>query len=214
MIEAWDADVLVLTEVDEALLGRLNLHVARGGDDWGYGHSPGRRKVAVCSRTPWRDVDSVGHPGLPAGRYVAATTDTASGPLRVVGLCIPWRDAHVRTGRRNRVAWEDHAAYLEPLPELLKQESLRGALVVAGDLNQTVPGTRSPRPVQDLLARAFADLEITTAGRSCGNRLLDHIAVTSHWNPLEVVLECLAHGEAPLSDHDAVVVTLEQQASL
>jgi hypothetical protein len=40
-------------------------------------------------------------------------TDTPIGPIRFVGVCIPWRDAHVRTGRRDRAPWEDHLRFLE-----------------------------------------------------------------------------------------------------
>jgi hypothetical protein len=40
-------------------------------------------------------------------------TDTPIGPIRFVGVCIPWRDAHVRTGRRDRAPCEDHLRFLE-----------------------------------------------------------------------------------------------------
>ena len=39
--------------------------------------------------------------------------------LTVVGVCIPWRDAHMPSGRKNRSQWQEHKAWLagfESLP--------------------------------------------------------------------------------------------------
>lgn len=82
------ADVMVVTE---CTLGVLPTgHVVDAGSDWGYRvDDPTRRKVALWSRWPWTDVDPVGHPDLPPGRFVAATTSTPIGDLRGVGVCIP-----------------------------------------------------------------------------------------------------------------------------
>ena len=51
---------------------------------------------------PWAAVDIGISSALPAGRLVAGTTLTALGPLTVVGVCIPWRDAHMPSGRKDR----------------------------------------------------------------------------------------------------------------
>ena len=62
------ADVMVVTECTLGVLPPG--HVVAGGDDWGYRvDDPTRRKVALWSRWPWRDVDPVGHPDLPPGRF-------------------------------------------------------------------------------------------------------------------------------------------------
>jgi hypothetical protein len=63
---------------------------------------PGHRKVLLWSRSAWRDVDIVGDPGLPGGRFVAGTTETPVGAVRVVGVCVPWHMAHVSGGARDR----------------------------------------------------------------------------------------------------------------
>ena len=50
---------------------------------------------------------------------MAGTTLTALGPLTVVGVCIPWRDAHMPSGRKDRSQWQEHKAWLagfESLP--------------------------------------------------------------------------------------------------
>jgi len=112
------ADVMVVTECTLGVLPPG--HVVAGGSDWGYRvDDPTRRKVALWSRWPWTDVDPVGHPDLPPGRFVAATTSTPIGDLRVVGVCIPWAGAHVSTGRRDRRQWQDHEQYLRVLPDVL-----------------------------------------------------------------------------------------------
>ncbi|HEY1051050.1 MAG TPA: hypothetical protein VGE39_14870, partial [Prosthecobacter sp.] len=95
-------------------------HIITSDADHGYPITPGRHKVLLWSRNPWREVDALGSALLPPGRFVAGTTDTPRGPLRFIGVCIPWRDAHVRTGQRNRQPWEDHLTYLQHLRPLLQ----------------------------------------------------------------------------------------------
>ena len=102
-LKALDADVVVLTEVGAPLVAEL--HRVTSGPDYGYGLQEKRRKVVLWSRHPWDAVDVVGDPKLPPGRFVAATTVTPLGPLGpvwFVGVCIPWRAAHVSTGRKDR----------------------------------------------------------------------------------------------------------------
>lgn len=88
-IRSWRTDVLVLTEFRADLADGLGGHVIAGGEDWGYAHPPGRAKVMLHSQTPWRDVDTVGDERLPLGRFVAATTTTSIGDVRMVGVCVP-----------------------------------------------------------------------------------------------------------------------------
>jgi endonuclease/exonuclease/phosphatase family metal-dependent hydrolase len=198
------ADVMVCTECE---LGSLpNGHVVDGGADWGYPlPSPGRRKVALWSSEPWTAVAHYEHDDLPGGRAVAATTSTAIGPLRVVGVCIPWRDAHVTTGRRDRSPWEDHAAFLRHLPRML--EWADEPLILAGDFNQRIPRVRQPVALADALARALRGLSIPTAGSTALGHLIDHVALGSGLaaSSVELLPDRSAHG--PLSDHVGAVVS-------
>lgn len=167
-------DVLVVTECTLDVLPPG--HVVTGGSDWGYRvDDASRRKVALWSRWPWVDVDDVGHPDLPPGRFVAATTATPIGELRIVGVCIPWAGAHVSSGRRDRRQWEDHELFLQALPEVLAEQP--GPLVVAGDFNQRLPRRRQPERVHQLLLDALGDLQVVTAGETDVGFLIDHIAV-------------------------------------
>ena len=100
-LAAPGCDLLCVTEGYAGILPASG-HLIDAGSDWGYAAAEGRRKVLLWSKRPWFDVDPVGSDALPGGRFVAATTETVLGLLSVVGVCIPWRDAHVRTGRKDR----------------------------------------------------------------------------------------------------------------
>jgi endonuclease/exonuclease/phosphatase family metal-dependent hydrolase len=205
-MDSWRADVMVLTEFRTDLAEKLDGHVVTGGDDWGYTHPPGRHKVMLRSRTPWRDVDTVGDNRLPPGRIVAATTTTTLGDIRVVGVCVPWRAAHVRDGQRNRQLWEEHLAFLDALPAVLEVQRPLGRVVLAGDLNQALPDPRVPAAAREALAWALRSVTTPTARLSCGRRLLDHICLGTGLTAASADVVCLAHAAKPLSDHDASVV--------
>jgi hypothetical protein len=81
-------------------------HGIFSGADYGYPIIAGPRKVALWSRRPWRNVDDIGHSDMSPGRFVAGVKATVFGDVFVVGVCIPWRSAHVFNGRRDRVPWQ------------------------------------------------------------------------------------------------------------
>ncbi len=97
--------------------------------------------MLLWSKRPWSVVDPAGSEALPSGRLVAGITQTDLGPLTVVGVCIPWRDAHVRTGRKDRDPWQDHESWLsgfETLPyvdERMLSCSCNGVAFAAGCIN-------------------------------------------------------------------------------
>lgn len=89
-----DPDVMGLTEVGVAITPQG--HVIEADPDYGYTHDGSRRKVILWSKTPWEEMDAIGDPEMPTGRFVSGVTQG----IRFVGVCIPWRDAHVKTGRK------------------------------------------------------------------------------------------------------------------
>jgi endonuclease/exonuclease/phosphatase family metal-dependent hydrolase len=204
ILEERCADIVVLTEVSDSLLDGDTI---QSQPDYGYKIIGTRRKVSVWSRNPWWDTDEAGDPNLPSGRFVAGTTDTPLGRLRVIGVCIPWRDAHVRTGRKNRGPWEDHLNYLDALRKVLAD--LNGPAIVAGDFNQTIPRSRAPVTVADALRRTFKTLSVATIGPLPPlNRLaIDHVVHTPNLILSDVACwsEYAAEG-AKLSDHFGVQV--------
>lgn len=68
--------------------------------DYGYESPTYRRKVILWSKNPWNRIDTLGGEGLPGGRFISGTTMTSIGEVKFIGVCIPWRDAHVISGRK------------------------------------------------------------------------------------------------------------------
>lgn len=174
--------VFILTEGDRAVLPEGG-HAIDGGPDWGYRvEDPSRRKVILWSDEEMSDVDIVGSPDLPPGRFAAGTLTTPEGPVRIIAVCIPWRDAHVRTGRRKAKPWGEHIAYLEALRPLLDEARQAMPVCVAGDFNQRIPSTWTPRVARDAMAATFEGFTILTAGEEplsgLAEQTVDHIAVS------------------------------------
>ena len=183
-------------------------HVIDAGKDWGYPIHKGRRKVLLWSRQPWTPhIDAVGSAELPKGRFVAGITETLSGAcLTVVGVCIPWSGAHVRTGRKNRRLWQDHEAWLAGF-EKLRTRIPESRTIVLGDFNQRIPRKRVPVRVHEALQRAFVDFDFATEEVcvSGGSTLIDHVAHTSDLTRSSIGIwnrECA--GGTRLSDHSGV----------
>lgn len=180
LLVGQNPDVMVLTEA------KTTLPWERGHLVWSQPlpHDPrledDDRRVVMWSKQPWSDVDDVGVPALPGGRFVRASTKTPAGRITVVGVCIPWHMANVRYGSRDRAPWEDHLEYLRILPSVLSE--IDGPVIVAGDFNQRIPRTTARKDVSRSLEVCFRDLSIVTAGDVLGydGRLIDHIAVDSH----------------------------------
>lgn len=149
--------------------------------DFGYSLKPGRRKILLWSRTPWHDVDSLGNEMLLGGRFVSGVTETNRGKVEVIGVCIPWADAHVRTGRKDRLRWEDHKACLAGLKQYLNAKEFRYPTMIVGDFNQTIPRHKQPKEVSNLLSDALiGSFTVATTGMIPGvnKPSIDHLAHT------------------------------------
>lgn len=139
-------------------------------------------------------------------------TMTALGEVTVVGVCIPWRDAHVRSGTRDRQPWEDHLAHLAGLSDLLA--SLSGPDILVGDFNQRISRRYTPEPVHAALLDTLGSrFTVATAGLvgPDGRMAIDHIAHTSGYVGHSVaVLSGVAPDGTRLSDHFGVVAELHR----
>lgn len=174
--------VFVLTEGDIGVLP-ADGHLIEGATDWGYRvKDPARRKLILWSEDELSDVDVLGSPDLPPGRFAAGTLRTPEGPVRIIAVCIPWRDAHVRTGSRKAKPWEEHLAYLRALRPILDKARETTPTCVVGDFNQRVPSTWAPRVVRAAMASTFEGFTILTAGEEplpgLAEQAVDHIAVS------------------------------------
>lgn len=186
--------------------------------DYGYRSPLRRRKGMLWSRNAWRRADAVGHRGLPGGRYVGGVTRLGGdgGPeVEVLSLCIPWMNAHVATGQKNRKAWQEHLAYLDVLTGLLAaKRKRRGSrpLIIMGDFNQRIPRDRSPLRVYAPLQEALPnDMNVVTAGLIPGIKrpTVCHVLVSPE---IEIVkLRGLENKPATgqLSDHPGISVAIQ-----
>lgn len=202
ILENARADVLVVTEGVRELLPSGGSVVDAGGD-WGYGLQPRRRKVLVWSRFPLA-CDMVGMGGAVRGRLVVNTVQAPDGPMRVIGVCIPWRDAHVSTGRCDARPWSEHLEYLDGLNELLAGLDDGVPTVIAGDLNQRIPRGRQPVKVAERLAEVLSDWTVHTAGSLPNGPHIDHIATDRRLVIQSVSDWPAADQRGRLSDHAGV----------
>ena len=201
IIELIDADIFVLTEGCKELMPEG--FMLDGGTDWGYESTDERRrKVLLWSRYPLVDASDGDGFQLPGGRLIAATVQHPAGEIRIYGVCIPWRDAHVRTGRKDRTPWEDHSTYLDGLWQLVQQAD--APLVVAGDFNQRIPRVSQPVIVAEQLSRSMDGLQVCSA-LPLEKPLIDHIAVSREFIATNVELIPDHDSEGRLSDHRGVI---------
>ncbi len=200
-------EVVCLTETHLNFLEQLGGYTITGGQDWGYQSATGRRKVLLWSRAPWESVRGEGPPRMPPGRFVAGITNTSVSKVLVYGVCIPWKDAHVRTGLKNKAPWEDHEAYLLALSSDPVMHQSGQPLVVLGDYNQQLPRKRSPVQMESLLRKTLVGTKIWTEGLTDedGYLAIDHIATSPHLNATDRGVITRQHSSGHrLSDHFGV----------
>lgn len=173
---------------------------------------PGRRKVTIWSKAPWSNIDDMGDAELPSGRFVSGTTVTPVGRIRVIGICVPWSAAHVSTGRRDRRKWEDHGAYLRGLRSLLKAMPADCPMIVAGDVNQSIPRRTAPLDKFAQLRATVENFEVWTKGLVPGLAKLPvcHVMGSEHF-ALKRVVGCPREVQGrSVSDHDGLLVDLDR----
>lgn len=152
----FDADIIVTTE--DSLHDWVEYpHRTDGGPDWGYPIRGQRREVIAWSRTPW-----VLHEHLDAastqGRFVQGATSVGGMRYQVLGVCIPWQDAHVRSGRADRERWAEHIDYCEAFGPAITESVSAGRTIVARDFNQRFPRVRQPLAAAQALTETLGPL--------------------------------------------------------
>lgn len=206
MLATSGTDVICATEASIANLPEGG-HILEAEADYGYPLKPGRRKVILWSKHEFVDTDAIGHPDLPSGRFAAATLNSPIGPVQMIGVCIPWTDAHVRTGRRDRKRWEDHLAYLRALQAMLVGEHATPTILL-GDFNQTIPRWRQPleaaNALNDVLDGRLTPLTMNLTDTE-GSRAIDHVCHTSDLSGQLVGILPKSLDGVRLSDHFGVV---------
>ena len=148
--------------------------------DSGHPRSDGAKKVLLWSKRPWAEVDPIGSPALPGGRFVRGETLTASGlSITVVGVCIPWHYANVADGRMNRRQWEENEMWIEEF-QVLRHKLPGSKAIVLGTFNHRIPYEWGKKVAYQNLRDAFRGWEIATEGDVPGasRKSIDHIAHT------------------------------------
>lgn len=187
-------------------------HTIEADPDYGYPDTGEKRKVVLWSGVPWTDVDAVGDPAMPSGRFISGITQG----IRFVGVCIPWKDAHVRTGRRDREPWQDHLTYCEGLKRVLQRYTAgKEPVCILGDYNQRIPRMNQPEPVYEALMNAIPGgftILTETMKDPDGKRLIDHVALSKslHGEVAEIISR-IAEDGTRLSDHSGVGATISER---
>jgi len=200
-----DADVVVTTE-DSNHDWVEYPHRIDAGPDWGYPTQGNRRKVIAWSRTPWTEQNELDTTAA-RGRFVGGVVQLDGLAVNVLAVCIPWCDAHVRTGRRDATQWSEHLEFCAALGPAVTAAA--GLTIVAGDFNQRIPRTRQPPDVASALDDALRPLRVPTAGEQTVGQLIDHIAVSPTMTVLDVTAWSNVLDGHRISDHTGVAVTLD-----
>ncbi len=181
-------------------------YIISSNEDYGYKIHQGRRKVILISKTPWNNISDASATNIPEGRYVAGITND----IAVVGVCIPWKQAHVSTGRKNRKNWEDHLSYLEGLGDILP--NLEQKTLVMGDFNQRIPRGYSRKDAYDLMLKTFNDFSFATKDniQPIGKQSIDHLC-TKNMGKIHFV-ESIdnIHNNVKLSDHFGLIIEIDK----
>ncbi len=97
VVKSDSPEVACFTEATDCFK-QLMPEVISSTAEYGYATDGTRRKVWLGSTEAWHDVEFESDPEMPSGRFVSGVTHG----VRFVGVCVPWFDANVSTGQKNR----------------------------------------------------------------------------------------------------------------
>ena len=143
------------------------------------------RKVILWSKNKWTEVNQIGSKEIPTGRFISGVTNG----IRIIGLCIPWRFAHVSTGRKDRKPWEDHLSFIQNL-SFSNQKT-----IILGDFNQNIPKKNQPEIVFSSLKKMIDGFNLLTS-----NMGLIHIVISNDLKT-ETIQKIATENN---SDHDGI----------
>ncbi len=217
LIAQFDADVVCLTEARAELMPSGGQTITSELSGAGNMENRGGRKVALWSRYGWREVDTLGSPHLPEGRFVRAETEIAGQIWSIVGMCIPYHAYRVgeKWGEKRMKSWQGACRYMDALREdVLPHLEQRERIVLLGDFNLQIPPKNYPYPDSEVDKKrraTFARYNIPTS--NAGNnpaldkRFIDHIALSHDIIVNETKFFSRIHKDGTvLSDHNGVCV--------
>ncbi len=216
-IAACDADVICLTEAYPESVPDGGYVIKSNQSGRVPAETGGARKVLLWSRKQWSDVDLIGSPGLPEGRFASAKTNSAQGiEWTFVGMCIPYFGYRVNKkywGDEAMRPWQGAEIYLDGLASVvLPQDRYKRRTILLGDYNLHIPpgkASRQTKAVSQKCAATFAGWNIATAGElndpALDKRFIDHVALSK-----DIALKSMrfisrfAEDGTVLSDHNGV----------
>lgn len=212
------SDIICLTEAYSETLPLGGYVTSSSLAGWGNYERLGARKVVLWNaHYPWYDIDQIGSPNLPEGRFVSAKMKWAGLELVVAGMCIPYRNYRneLSWGENRKAIWQGAIEYLDALRrEVLPQARYRRHAILLGDFNLQIPPSTYPYPASQVNQKreeTFAGWQIPTAIDhtlyGIGQPLIDHIALSVDFEAraLRVIDKTSTH-ILSLSDHDGVVL--------
>lgn len=179
-ILAQSADLVCLTEAHEGSASALGYYeISAEGAHWSA-RKPSERKVTLGSKAPWTAVDDYGGEGLESGAFIAGTTQSPFGLVRVVGLCIPYHAASPFGQRPKARQWSEHLRFLDALHAYLAARAHDPPLVIIGDYNQFLPRIWGSKAAHAKLLEALGTATVVTSGRLriVERPSVDHIALS------------------------------------
>lgn len=188
-MDKFDSDIICLTEGYENLLPKDG-YIISSHENYGYKTKNGRRKVILWSKDKWTDIDQVGSNKIPSGRFISGITNG----IRIIGICIPWRFAHVSSGRKDRKPWEDHLSFIQNL-SFSNQKT-----IILGDFNQNIPKKNQPEIAFSSLMKLIEGFNLLTT-----NMGLDHIVISN-----DLIAESIKRiATGTNSDHDGISCSIK-----
>ena len=218
-VASYDADIICLTEAYPEAMPDGERTIKSELSAWGWPEERGGRKVVLWSRFGWSNVDTLGSPDMPPGRFVKAATSADYEQWTIIGMCIPYAHYrnHAKWGNQRKSFWGGACEYLDALREealpRLSEEFLPYSkeprrTILLGDFNMQIPPFNYPYKRSEVNQKRKATFDgwlIPTAGIS--RHFIDHIALSSELRVSSLqYISRFDSDDSQLSDHSGVVI--------
>jgi endonuclease/exonuclease/phosphatase family metal-dependent hydrolase len=214
-------DVVCLTEAHPATMPAEGETIVSESAGWSQGEVYGAHKVVLWSLAGWQGVDTVGSPRLPEGRFAQGQTILAGQMVRVIGVCIPYKNYRTRRdewGDAKLPVWEGALRYLSVLRDEILPVTVLPTIIL-GDFNLQIPPSTYPyasEAINHLREEVFAEWTMPTAGEhsALDKRFIDHVALSQGWHVQAMHFIARHQDGMTVSDHNGVWLDVHQRRML
>lgn len=219
LIASHAPDIICLTEARPETIPEAGHTIKSALSGAGNIENRGARKVVLWSRNAWTNVDTLGSPNMPPGRFIKATTSGGYAQWTIIGMCIPYAHYrnHAKWGDQRKSFWGGAGEFLDALSDeilpRLSGEFLPYSInplntVLLGDFNMQIPPFNYPYKGSEVNQKRKATFEswlIPTSG--IRKHFIDHVAMTGDLGVESLrFISKIADDGAQLSDHNGVVI--------